>query len=66
MMVDLHQRITAAAENYLTVDSKDSPDQQLKKVVYGRFIDPEARKTFFEDYKDVEALWEILALGRAA
>ncbi len=61
MMADLHLRMTQAVENYLTVDSKDSPDQQLEKVVYGRFIDPDARKTFFEDYKDVEALWEILS-----
>ncbi|PZG19845.1 type I restriction endonuclease subunit R [Nonomuraea aridisoli] len=61
MMEDLHQRITRAAEDYLEVDVKDSPDQQLEKVVYGRFIDPDARKTFFEDYKDVEALWEILS-----
>jgi type I restriction enzyme R subunit len=61
MMVDLHQRIAQAAENYLTVDSGDTPDKQLERVVYGRFIDPDARKTFFEDYKDIEALWEILS-----
>jgi type I restriction enzyme R subunit len=61
MMEDLHRRIVAAAENYLQVDAKDSADQQLEKVVYGRFIDLEARKTFFNDYKDVEALWEILS-----
>jgi type I restriction enzyme R subunit len=61
MMDDLQQRMTQAVENYLEVDSSDSPDQQLEKVVYGRFIDPETRKTFFEDYKDVEALWEILS-----
>jgi type I restriction enzyme R subunit len=61
MMEDLHQRIRQAAHEYLQVDPQDSPDQQLEKVVYGRFIDPEARKTFFEDYKDIEALWEILS-----
>lgn len=61
MMEDLHRRITRAAEEYLQVDPEDSPDQQLEKVVYGRFIDPDARRTFFEDYKDVEALWEILS-----
>jgi type I restriction enzyme, R subunit len=61
MMEDLHQRITQAAQDYLQVDAKDSPDQQLEKVVYGRFIDPDARKTFFDDYKDIEALWEILS-----
>ncbi len=61
MMRDLLGRIAAAAENYLQVEAEDSPDQQLEKVVYGRFIDPDARKTFFEDYKDIEALWEILS-----
>lgn len=61
MMDDLLQRIRQATVDYLQVDGKDSPDQQLEKVVYGKFIDPEARKTFFEDYKDIEALWEILS-----
>src|SRR5262249_9807299 len=61
MMADLHHVITQAAQNYLQVDSSDSPDQQLEKIVYGRFIDPDARKTFFDDYKDIEALWEILS-----
>ncbi|WP_040837376.1 type I restriction endonuclease subunit R [Nocardia brevicatena] len=61
MMEDLHRRIGEATENYLKVDPKDSPDQQLEKVVYSRFINPETRKTFFEDYKDIEALWEILS-----
>jgi type I restriction enzyme R subunit len=61
MMEDLHRRIGEAADNYLQVNSADSPDQQLEKVVYGRFIDPDARKQFFDDYKDVEALWEILS-----
>lgn len=61
MMGDLQQRIRQAAVDYLQVDGKGSPDQQLEQVVYGKFIDPEARKTFFEDYKDIEALWEILS-----
>jgi type I restriction enzyme R subunit len=30
-------------------------------VVYGRFLDPEPRKAFFEAYKDIENLWEILS-----
>jgi hypothetical protein len=28
---------------------------------YGRFLEPESRKAFFEAYKDIEALWEILS-----
>ena len=61
MITDLHLRIGQASQDYLQVASEDSPDRQLEKVVYGRFIDPGARKTFFEDYKDIEALWEILS-----
>jgi type I restriction enzyme R subunit len=61
MMEDLHRRIGEAADNYLQVDSDDSSDQQLEKAVYGRFIDPDARKQFSDDYKDVETLWEILS-----
>ena len=30
-------------------------------MVYGRFLDPEPRKAFFEAYKDIESLWEILS-----
>ncbi|PPF44841.1 deoxyribonuclease HsdR [Pseudoclavibacter sp. AY1F1] len=61
LMASLHEKIAAVAVNYLEVDSALSPDAQLESVVYGRFLDPEARKTFYDDYKDVEALWEILS-----
>ena len=37
------------------------PDERLESMVYGRFLDPESRKAFFDAYKEVEALWEILA-----
>ena len=30
-------------------------------LVYGRFLDPEPRKAFFEAYKEIESLWEILS-----
>lgn len=29
--------------------------------MFGRFLTPEARKAFFEHYKEIEALWEILS-----
>jgi type I restriction enzyme, R subunit len=61
LMVDLHGKITVAAGDYLQVDSTMMADAQLESVVYGRFLDPEARKRFFEDYKDIENLWEILS-----
>ncbi|GHE36763.1 type I deoxyribonuclease HsdR [Streptosporangium violaceochromogenes] len=61
LMASLHEKIAAVAAEYLQVDGKLTPDAQLESVVYGRFLDPEARKVFYGDYKDVEALWEILS-----
>jgi hypothetical protein len=37
-----------------------SADEKLERVV-GRLFDPDARKAFYEAYKDIEALWEILS-----
>src|SRR5262249_6866136 len=37
------------------------PDEQLEKLVFGLFLDPEVRKAFFESYKEIEGLWEILS-----
>lgn len=28
--------------------------------MFGRFLDPAARKVFFEAFKEIQALWEIL------
>jgi type I restriction enzyme R subunit len=61
LMVDLRQKITAVAAEYLQVDGSKTPDAQLEAAVFGQFIDPAARKVFFETYKDIEALWEILS-----
>jgi len=61
LMVDLLEKIVAAASEYLQVDKGADPDAQLEQLVYGQFLVPEARKKFFEDYKDVESLWEILS-----
>jgi type I restriction enzyme R subunit len=60
-MADLLERITASAEEYLQVDGKATADAQLEGLVYGRFLEPDARKQFFDDYKDIESLWEILS-----
>lgn len=65
LMADLDAKIAAAASEYLTVDADDSADAQLESLVYGRFLDPDNRKTFFDAYKDIEALWEILSPSAA-
>jgi type I restriction enzyme R subunit len=56
LMADLHAKIAAAASEYLRVDTDESADAQLERLVYGRFLDPDNRKTFFDAYKDIESL----------
>ena len=54
-------RIAKARTDYLDPDEKGAADERLEKIVFGRFLDPEPRKAFFEEYKEIEALWEILS-----
>lgn len=61
LLQDFLQRIERARQDYLMTDAEGTPDEQLERVVYGRFLVPEARKAFYESYKDIEALWEILS-----
>ncbi len=39
----------------------ESADRRLERTVYKRFLEPKAREEFFEVYKGVETLWEILS-----
>lgn len=61
LLHDFLQRIEHARKDYLETDASGTPDERLERLVFGRFLTPEARKTFFENYKEVEALWEILS-----
>jgi type I restriction enzyme, R subunit len=61
LLEDFQARIERAKADYLEMDVEGTPDERLERVVYGRFLDIEARKTFFESYKEIEALWEILS-----
>ncbi|CAJ5815797.1 HsdR family type I site-specific deoxyribonuclease [Burkholderia vietnamiensis] len=61
LLQDFLQKIAQAEKDYLQVSSSDSPDERLEKLVFGRFLAPDARKSFFEAYKEIEALWEILS-----
>jgi type I restriction enzyme R subunit len=61
LLQDFLQRIAQAKQDYLETDAHGSPDERLERLVFGRFLTPEARKTFFEAYKEIEALWEILS-----
>ncbi len=61
MLKDLLVRIERARADYLQEDAGGSADERLEKITYGRFLEPEPRKAFFEAYKELEALWEILS-----
>jgi type I restriction enzyme R subunit len=61
LLQDFLQRIEQAKKDYLESDAGGSADERLERLVYGRFLAPEVRKAFFEAYKEIEALWEILS-----
>ena len=61
LLADFRTKIAAAKTDYLDVAASGGADEKLEQLVYGRFLDPEARKAFFEAYKEIEALWEILS-----
>ncbi|HVT39847.1 MAG TPA: HsdR family type I site-specific deoxyribonuclease [Gemmatimonadaceae bacterium] len=61
LLQDFLVRIKKAGANYLETGGKGGADERLERIIYGRFLDPEPRKEFFEEYQEIEALWEILS-----
>lgn len=61
LLADFQQKIVLVKADYLGDVGDGGADEKLEKVVYGRFLATEVRKAFFERYKDIEALWEILS-----
>ena len=61
LLQDCLKKIERAKTDYLADEGSGSADERLERIVYGRFFDPEPRKAFFEAYKEIEALWEILS-----
>ena len=61
LLQDFLKKIEEAKTAYLVAEEGLGADEQLEKLVYGRFLDPKEREEFFEDYKGVEQLWEILS-----
>src|SRR5947207_6069842 len=60
LMRDFKEKIAAAETSYLEAGTGGA-DERLERIVYGRFLEPEPRKVFYEVYKDIETLWEILS-----
>jgi len=61
LLADLLVKIDAASTEYLQVESGQGADEQLESLVYGKFLTEDARKEFFDAYRDIESLWEILS-----
>ena len=61
LLSDFKVKIEQARIGYLSAPDAGGADEKLESVVYGRFLDPDARKAFFDAYKEIEALWEILS-----
>ncbi|SIL62624.1 HsdR family type I site-specific deoxyribonuclease [Mycobacteroides abscessus subsp. abscessus] len=61
LMADLLVKIEAASTEYLEVTAGQGADEQLESIVYGKFVSDHERKKFFDDYRDIESLWEILS-----
>lgn len=64
LMKDFLEKMEKAVQDYLAGNADGDADERLERMVYGRFLDPEPRKAFFECYKDIENLWEILSPSR--
>jgi type I restriction enzyme, R subunit len=61
LLKDLLVRLEAARRDFLDAGVGGSADERLERLVYGRFLEPDARKAFFDAYKEIEALWEIVS-----
>ncbi len=61
LLSDLLDKLKQAESTYLSNGENGGADERLEQLVYGRFLEPRRRKEFFEAYKEIEALWEILS-----
>ena len=61
LLADLLEKIGRAKLKYLDTEVEEGPDAYVEEMVYGRFFEPVSRREFLEDFKEVEALWEILS-----
>lgn len=60
LMGDFKTRMSGQAKAYLEAGEGGWADEKLEAVL-GKFTDTEARQAFYDFYRDVEALWEVLA-----
>ena len=61
LLADFKVKIAQAESDYLNPLDGGDADERLERVVYGQFLELAARKVFYEEYKHLESLWEILS-----
>ena len=61
LLNDFRHKMQQAVADYLADDRGGDPDERLERIVFKRLLPTEGRKVFYETYKDIEALWEILS-----
>ena len=61
LMADLLVKLAEAEAEYLANEGSGAPDERVEQIVYGRFLDESPRQAFFDAYKEIQALWEILS-----
>jgi type I restriction enzyme R subunit len=61
LLAEFKVKIAQAESVYLSPLDGGNADERLERVVYGQFLELAARKVFYEEYKHLESLWEILS-----
>ena len=61
LMDDFLKKIVVARDSYLDAGAGGTEDERLERVVYGCFRDQDARKAFFDRFREIENLYEILS-----
>src|SRR5262249_1702959 len=61
LMVDFKDKIAKAATDYLEAGEGGGADEKLERLIYKRFMDKDARNAFFQAFREIEDLWEILS-----
>ncbi|MCY4498603.1 MAG: HsdR family type I site-specific deoxyribonuclease, partial [Rhodospirillaceae bacterium] len=61
LLADLLEKLAKAEAAFLVEAEGGSADERLERVIYGRFRDSEIRGEFYERFREIEALWEILS-----
>ena len=62
LLADFREKIARARDDWLRPGKAgEGPDERLERIAYEHLGDEETRRKFFQAYKDLENLWEILS-----